>query len=546
MGYITDFHSHPSFKPYNSQGQRVKPDGSEFTIWDEVTPDPAASKGVAKKLKKILAGMKNDSQSDFNQLVNHGFKSIFCAIHPIERGWFNVNDTFLANIAECLWDLKSEMHIIGYWFTGVPKAKIKTARLQLETDRALDYFIDDTLMEYRFIKQSQEVPGPEGEVFTIAKNYNHYMDLVSRNNALAGILSIEGGHALTYLPGAKNNTMPLLSLPQATQKKIEDATLRNIDRIKGIGDKKSFEPEHAPLYVTLAHFYNNFLAGHARSYFGKMSKVFDQGVGINTGITYLGEKVIDKLLHRDKATNERRVLIDVKHMSLEARKAYYEIAKKKGVPVIFSHGAVNGYSWDTFSGEDRDIHHKSGYFSHVSINLYNEDIRAIIDSDGLIGLATHEGRMPGGEAKRQLDEINRQLIKDPDDERLLRIQRNAYIRLYMGNVFQIISEIDDVKAWDHICIGSDYDGIMDPFDRYLESSDFNHLLGDVQWFLNNPFDIVIYKNNIQEQLAPTDIKRLMFGLDTREIIYKFAFENIERFLKNYFTDEYRLGDGAIA
>ena len=337
---------------------------------------------------------------------------------------------------------------------------------------------------------------------------------------------------MTYLTGAMDNTSVYEKLPEAKRQEIENATLKNVDRIKGIGGKHSFDPEHAPLYVTLAHFYNNLLTGHSKSYYGIVGKVFNQEVAINTGITRLGRKVIHKLLERSKEKNERRVLIDVKHMSLDARKEYYNIAKQYDVPVIFSHGAVAGYSWDTFAGEDRDNDHKSGYFSHVSINLYNEDIKAIVESDGLIGLSTHEGRMPGGAAKKQFDDINRMLERVPEDsEKYALAQRNAYIKLYMGNLFQIIKEINNVKAWDHVCIGSDYDGIMDPFNRYPESSDFNRLMGDIQWFLNHPFYIVVYENNLQKELTPSDIKGLMFGLSPREIVFKIAFENVELFFK---------------
>ena len=154
--------------------------------------------------------------------------------------------------------------------------------------------------------------------------------------------------------------------------------------------------------------------------------------------------------------------------------------------------------------------------------------------------------MPGGAAKKEFDEINKLMERGTEDqEKYEKAQRNAYIKLYMGNLFQIIKEINDVKAWDHVCIGSDYDGIMDPFNRYPESGDFNRLMGDIQWFLTHPFDIVVYENNLQKELTPTDIKKLMFGLKPREIACKIAFENIELFLEKYFTDKYRLGDDNI-
>lgn len=334
------------------------------------------------------------------------------------------------------------------------------------------------------------------------------------------------------------------------KRKIRENVYTNIERIKGVGQHdNSFKPEHTPLFISLAHFYNNFLVGHAKSYSGITAKIFDQKTAINKGFSTLGRIAVNKLLNRDSDSNERRVIIDVKHMSLKGRKQYYQMVRGKNIPIIFSHGAVNGYSWKHFTGRDEEGDHTLGYFSHMSINLYDEDLREIVDSDGLIGLATHEGRMPGGYAKKEFDEINRLLERnDRNHDAYLRLQRQAYLKLYMGNIFHIIRSLGHKRAWNHICIGSDYDGIMDPFNRYPESDDFNTLLGDVLFFLKHPFDLKVYDQNTPFLLDKSSIKDLMFGLSPREIMEKIAFKNIEDFLSKYFTDEYRLGvrgDGIV-
>ncbi|MEM9391170.1 MAG: hypothetical protein AAGA02_11890 [Bacteroidota bacterium] len=546
MAYISDLHCHPSFKPYNSQGYRFKPDGSPYTIWDEVPEDKKSKSKITKRgIKKILNSMEKDSQTNLDLLVNNGFKSAFCVIHPIERGWFNINEKKLTiRFAECLYNFVSQLNQIGAWFTGIPIQKIKSIRAELKGNQKLDYFEKETLQEYRFLVESEGVKGKDGEVFIIATNYKHYQSIIAQDDYIAGILTIEGGHALNVLPKVKDFTKPYEQHTPAKQRDIRTGVLTNIERIKGIGEHEdSFKKEHAPLFITLSHFYNNFLAGHARSYLGMIGKIFDQQAAMYTGITSLGKEAIDKLLKRDAATGERRVLIDVKHMSLQSRKEYYALVNGKDIPIIFSHGAVTGYSWSRFLGEDTNSDHELGYFSHVSINLYNEDIEAIVASDGLIGLSTHEGRMPGGYAKKELKEVNDRIRRnDRNLDKYLIQQRHLYIKLFMGNVFQIVKTINNASAWDHICIGSDYDGIMDPFDRYKESDDFNVLFGDIFAFLNHPLDVQIYEDNVPLILEPDDIKKLMFGLKPRQIVEKLSHLNIERFLSNYFTDTYRLGN----
>ena len=178
----------------------------------------------------------------------------------------------------------------------------------------------------------------------------------------------------------------------------------------------------------------------------------------------------------------------------------------------------------------------------MSINLYHEDIVEIFKSDGLIGLAPHEGRMPGNDAKKEFKDLARQIgWQNNNHQALLRQQRDAYVRLYLANIFQVIFSIGKKEAWEHVCIGSDYDGIMDPFDRYPQADDFNILLGDIMLFLKNPTSLRIYDGSYPKTLDAADIKKMMYGYSPRQIADKIAFENIDLFLSKYFTDSYRLG-----
>ncbi len=548
MAYLSDLHCHPSFKPYYKSTYSDE----KYTMWEEIPFDENSLNGIAKTIKKMMSSTEKDSQSDLNQLVQNNFKSVFLAIHPIEYGWFNINEKkLIMKIADLLWNLSGDINQIATGLTSVPIKKIKQIREHLKTGIPVDYYLNDTFKEYQFIVHQQSIPGAGNEGFKIATDYDHYKSITETTNNIAGIITLEGGHCLSYLPYASSFCKEYHEHSEDIQQQIREEVLKNVNRIKGIGDH-AFAPEHTPLFLTLVHYYNNFLAGHARSYSGLMGSIFNQTVGLNTGITALGREVIEKLLH--KSETERRVLIDAKHMSLATRKEFYGIVRQKrldgdNIPIIFSHGAVNGYNMNYFNGDDHKIDHTNGYFCHWSINLYNEDIREIVESKGLIGLDPHEGRMPGGKAKDELDKLSRKIRRnDHNLEKYLLMQKDAYVKIFMGNILQIIDVVDDVSAWDHICIGSDYDGIMDPFDRYEESADLNLLIGDIQYFLKYPFPVTIYRNNTPYELSVNEIKRLMFGLTPKEIMEKLAYKNIDLFLSKYFTDDYRMNKsgGAIS
>ncbi len=125
----------------------------------------------------------------------------------------------------------------------------------------------------------------------------------------------------------------------------------------------------------------------------------------------LGNEVIKEALKEPE-----RILIDIKHMSLEARKQYYEFLKEIIVRRIsrylISHGGVTGVSWDNKPVVCRKKYRdwiKVRYFKPKglmrtkfnpwSINLYDEEIKKIVDSNGLIGLNLDE-RILGAKQKR--------------------------------------------------------------------------------------------------------------------------------------------------
>ncbi len=552
--YLADLHCHVSFKPHYNEGYRPNID-----IWEPVPEDTTLYDSLKRTVKKFIKETMRSSQSNMNELHRGKVRGVFMVIHPMERGWLYRRSKSNRPIRKKIlkWVLsKRNVPILAASVSGVPVERINDMLEAERTDQPVNYYRDDTYHEYDFICRSEQTSGRNGIKFKIVSSFGQYMNIIQNQpDTIAVILTIEGGHALLQTPKYSTYRKKYTSLTKAERTLIRNKYLLNIQKIKGVNRVKGFAPGHTPFFITIAHFYNNFLLGHAKSYgegtgiYPGMDDYLDQENAMNTGLTPLGREVIGLLLH--KSANERRILIDIKHMSLKAREEYYEILanlKKNGldIPIIFSHGGINGYTKGMFRGWDTNADNANGYLSHWSINLYDEDIKEIVDSDGIIGLAPHEGRMPG---KAGLDIFNAQKrimgFRDHRYENAETRLRREYVKMMLCNMYHIASVVGDATAWDHISLGTDYDGIMNPFEGYETSGHLRRLMLDIESLLRHPpKEIQHYHYSRPGILSAKDQKRLQFGLSPRTIANKISYGNVERFLKTYFNRRY-LGGPAV-
>lgn len=172
------------------------------------------------------------------------------------------------------------------------------------------------------------------------------------------------------------------------------------------------------LFIGPAHIERNALCTHAYAIKILKHRGF---IPKGSGITRLGRFAIRRLLQ-----TPGRVLIDIKHMSLKSRKQYYRMLeheyRDKSVPIIASHVGVTGESYERI-GVKRcirrcnrvEVVHKKRpgliegtTFNPWSINLYDEEIKKIVESEGLIGLSL-DARILG--ARQYADNV-----KDEEDK----------------------------------------------------------------------------------------------------------------------------------
>jgi len=173
--------------------------------------------------------------------------------------------------------------------------------------------------------------------------------------------------------------------------------------------------------LTLAHLFPNDLAGHAEA-IPAAQRTFpicrmNTGVDLSRGLTATGRAVLEEMV-------ALRIVPDVTHCTPVARRQVYELIAGR-LPVIASHTGVQSLNPEPY-------------------NLDETDVRAIAESGGVVGVIF----MPFWLDKRHpgpgLDAIWRTM---------------EVVRTWSGG------------SWDHLAIGTDFDGFTDPPDDCKSSGE---------------------------------------------------------------------------
>ncbi|MFW5886449.1 MAG: membrane dipeptidase [Bacteroidota bacterium] len=432
-----DFHFHPAFKTFLGSSDEKK----RKNCWKRVK-----LKGLLKGID-ITVGNIMRSQASLYQLkmgkVNLAVAAIPVFESPMFRGEiFRINNTVinLVSLAKSVKELDEEL------FLRIANQQVDLHEMFLSVKRHLmnasKYFhVPRNYMEIKK-KKLNLIPAIEGANVFLS-NYNHY-----------------------------------------TEKEV----LENLDQVK--------KDDVPYLYLTLCHLSKNPFCTHA---FGMKIIKDDELLPIGKGITKLGFKVIKKALDN---LGQKPIFIDIKHMSFLSRLEYYHLLKKDypNVPIVASHCAVNGVSYKKMPIK-RVIHENGNVnvdyfiprgiagitFNPWSINLYDEEISIIINSGGIIGLNLDE-RILGVPVKvnneffskaefrkhRRFIQKNLHHYKKMDGERNNQVFRNKPIYHLCNNILHMV-KVGGERVWDHLVIGSDFDGLIKPIRECKTAADFPRL-----------------------------------------------------------------------
>lgn len=338
--------------------------------------------------------------------------------------------------------------------------------------------------ELKWLKISKSpVTGAKLKVLSKAEEFNE-----NEANTIFGALIIEGLHCFFDNPNDLN---------------AKEIYLRNFH---------DFTSNNTVIAINICHMQQNQFCNHAHGIqFFSPSYFYPTG----KGITAWGTEMI-------RLMTDKKILVDIKHMSLKARWELYTHLKNPDdtyiQPVICTHAGVTGLSirdrvkyllnkpidrglvYEITYLKSKSRHFDKTYHNCSSINLYNEDIEHIFLSGGIIGLSfdqrilgfADENVLPGVTVPHDLEYISHQeaefflgpnptaLPLWPDDtnvwaaEDFEDLDPSLYIethrRFLVNNIIHVLwvaknnNDIDINKVVNQICIGTDFDGLINAID----------------------------------------------------------------------------------
>ena len=517
---IIDLHAHPQLKPLNSGDSERDAKG----IWEKFDETPFCGQ-LNSPIRKALQRIEKKSQANFDQALEGNVRGVFLAMGPVERNFFKPK---IRNLLLRLFLKEKHFRNLAACITGFDMEKVDKIFRRIENRQGIDYFNEELQPEYDFLKSEADKSKDRQKKMVIAGDFKEFSRHIEEKDTVTTVLTVEGAHSLgNYAEDADFG----LVISKADEDDLYDRLFPHFK--KNINVLKKWENgRHCPFFITFCHHFSNLLAGHAKSFSpGKnffnpgMDVLLDQRPGKNEGFSRLGRDVVEGLLSRE---NGRRVLIDVKHMSVKTRIEFYEIleeqywSKGEELPVICSHAAMSGYK--TLKESDaRDTYRlwNSHYLSRQSINLSDEEAGIIAASNGLVGIVLHGARLPGGLAKMQMKNArNRDHLRD------------LSVKLIMSQFFQFVRAVGDKKAWNMLCLGSDMDGVIESLDIYPNYRLTGDLAVHCFQFFTRPLDL------LEIGLNKMKVRELMYGYDPQELTEKLMSKNILDFMEKYFQDSY--------
>ena len=481
---FTDVHMHASLKPFNSRNV------AKYNMWEQI--DHNCDGRISNLFLNGSKEVPKTSQAHLVGLIKGNVKLAYLSLTPLEKEMMD---------AKLLNEQRKGLSTMAC-VSGVENCRV------VGKDELINYY-DDFVQNIKYVQDGENLPyylAGKSYTYEVARNGNHLRELMKDPLKIALVLNIEGGHTLGH---------SLDPVDVSNTEAYHKFYLSNVDRLKGIlpiteGSSKYLE--YPVLAINLNHFFWNGLCGQARTFSGLQTFIFGAGKGVDEGMTPLGEKAVARLLDKSEG---RRVLVDIKHMSLASRQWYYSYLQKlreqgDTVAVFSSHSTAAGLAMNSVEYLDKDnkSKNKNSYLNRWTISLSDEDIREIHLSKGLIGIMLDKYKLIGGLAEKLIEETVPGSIQ----------RRRLYAKIVWANVFSCIKAVGEQSAWDIVSVGSDFDGMIVPFETYPRANEMIDLANDLLYFLKNPEPIF-------ELFTKEEIEKLMFGLSPEEIMLKFMYQN---------------------
>ncbi len=476
--FFVDIHCHTTLRALNTAHTKV-----ESSIWQK-TENGVSQTPAGRLIRLQSKEVAKESQANLYAMSKGQVRVIFDSLYPIEKGFLSFR-----KVPGLMVSPKGNAEVVEA-LTGVAAQRFR----EIQSN---DSYFSELMQQYEFIVNGQGESPCQTKAYKVVKNYSELEKVLQEDEeTLALVLNIEGAHAFGC--GLKHT---------------ENIATKDLKKILSYNIQKVKQLDFPPFSVNLAHHFWNQLCGHVRSFKPAVFAALNQSRGLNGGITELGWHVLQELLTHQ---NGRRIVVDIKHMSVPARMEYYQFVRRYNyinsedkIPILCSHTGANGFKDMKSSMEqaDRAPKLKQGYLHQWSINLSDEEVRIIHESEGLIGIMLDKSVLASSQTLREIKQL-----KTPE------AQKKAYVQLILENMFHMVAAIGERSAWDVLSIGSDYDGIITHIDCYENAARFTNL----------KTDLINYLHKYQPY------SHLWFDYTPEQLIDKVMCTNAMDFLRKYF------------
>lgn len=353
--------------------------------------------------------------------------------------------------------------------------------------------------------------------YTICNSGAEVDSVLSQPSGIAMVLTIEGAHVL----GTDKLNPNLPDHREIIRGRIEQLRNWQYSRI---------------FFITIGHHFDNKLSGHAKSLPPPSDILMNQLSRLDEGLTSFGEQCLADMLGIGQNANEdyvsnpaltgKNILLDLKHSSAKTRaniysRIYSKIQAQPLPPLIYSH---MGYSGVDSLSELIALNNPTGdgtYNNRWNINMCNEDLFWAVKTKGLIGLSLDQ-RICG------IDTYEEEQRHDREQE-MAGVSADSMWHNLKGMIdgiihYQGLATQEKLGLWDLFCLGSDYDGYIDPLNNYATVLDFPTLESD----LTNKIRHFIFDSGLQnDYLVPA-------GSTPESLARKICFDNARDFVVRNF------------
>ena len=498
---FADLHCHPHSRAYNTYRNRRNRDTTKYNPWTIILSNIANQ----EKGKRAFSY----SQCDMARLINGEVGIVFASLYPFEKGFFRgggkVDSKWIVEVAGIL----QRIPVLGTVAMAYLRHKLRPVVSSEEGFLSAKDYLQNLLMK---------MPGERIE-FIQSPAYDYYNELKEEYNFLVSAHNVAmettteaswlKKTAFNLFSGQKEDashkakgTYFIARNNSEVEQAINDGKLVFIVTIEGMHSfgtdtalpdiyKRIMEIKQwtfPVFFITFSHHFNNYLCGHAHSLPGEGTLFAAQHDGMNApfdgGPAYTNSKgmaAIRLLLSvgPDNVKNEamygRRILIDVKHMAASSRKGYYDLVNRcnangDNIPVIASHVGYTGVKKmdDLINNVDTetDTYQAVPELNPWNINVCDEDIEIIVKTKGLLGLCFDQ-RVLG--IRKKENRPGKQII-----------WKNLLGFIHAAVHSTALTQGEKPGIWKSLCIGTDFEGYIDPVNEYATALHFKQFKADLR------------------------------------------------------------------